>query len=92
MSAYRAAHNEDPGKYAASGYTTMNIIAQAIRRAGSTDAEAIRTALEATDFVGPTGELKFDSKHQIYGLELRLVEIENGKPVVRGTATLERAD
>ena len=89
---FRAAHNEDPGKYSAAGYTTMNIIAQAIQRAGSTDSAAIQGALEQTDYAGPTGNLRFDAKHQIYGLQLHVVEIENGKPEVRGTATLEQND
>ncbi|MBP0496080.1 ABC transporter substrate-binding protein [Pararoseomonas indoligenes] len=89
---FRAMHNEDPGKYSASGYTTMNIIAQAIQRAGSTDAAAIQAALEQTDFTGPTGNLRFDNKHQIYGLQLYVVEIGNGRAEVRGTATLERND
>jgi branched-chain amino acid transport system substrate-binding protein len=89
---YRAMHDEDPGKYSASGYTTMNIIAQAIQRAGSTDAAAVQAALEQTDYTGPTGNLRFDGKHQIYGLQLYVVEIESGKPEVRGTAQLERND
>ena len=92
VQAYRAANNEDPGKYSASGYTTMHLIARAIARAGSTDAAAIQTALEATDYTGPTGNLRFDGKHQVYGLQLYVVEIENGRPEVRGTARIERAD
>jgi branched-chain amino acid transport system substrate-binding protein len=82
---YTKAYNEAPGKYSAAGYNTVNVIAQAIQRAGAAEPEKIRDALEKTDYKGPNGHVKFDSRHQAYGLELVLVELMNKVPVVKAT-------
>jgi len=87
---YKAAYNEEPGKYSAAGYNSINVIAQAIQRAGSDDRAKIRAALEQTDYKGPNGEVRFDKKHQAYGLELVLVELMNKVPVVKATAVIEK--
>lgn len=82
---YSKAFTEAPGKYSAAGYNTINVIAQAIERAGAAEPEKIRAALEKTDYKGPNGNVKFDSRHQAYGLELVLVELMNQVPVVKAT-------
>jgi branched-chain amino acid transport system substrate-binding protein len=82
---YTKAFNEAPGKYSAAGYNTVNVIAQAIQRAGAAEPDKIRDALEKTDYKGPNGNVKFDSRHQAYGLELVLVELMNQVPVVKAT-------
>jgi branched-chain amino acid transport system substrate-binding protein len=82
---YTKAFNEAPGKYSAAGYNTINVIAQAIQRAGAAEPEKIRAALEKTDYMGPNGHVKFDSRHQAYGLELVLVELMNQVPVVKAS-------
>jgi branched-chain amino acid transport system substrate-binding protein len=90
VSSYKGVYKEEPGKYSAAGYNTIHIIAQAIQRAGSTDAEAVRAALEKTDYSGPNGRVRFDGKHQAYGHELVLVELQNRVPVVKATSTIEK--
>jgi branched-chain amino acid transport system substrate-binding protein len=82
---FTKAFGEAPGKYSAAGYNTINVIAQAIQRAGAAEPEKIRAALEKTDYMGPNGRVKFDSRHQAYGLELVLVELMNQVPVVKAT-------
>src|SRR3546814_5467566 len=37
VSKFKAAYNEDPGKYSMSGYNTIHIIADAIKRAGAAE-------------------------------------------------------
>src|SRR3546814_7642692 len=49
VSKFKAAYNEDPGKYSMSGYNTIHIIADAIKRAGAAEPAKIREALIATD-------------------------------------------
>ncbi|MGE0748091.1 MAG: ABC transporter substrate-binding protein [Rhodospirillales bacterium] len=85
VAAHVKAYGEEPGKYNAAGYNTVNVIAQAIQRAGAADPEKIRDALEKTDYMSPNGHVKFDSHHQAVGLELVLVEIQNKVPVVKAT-------
>ena len=87
---HKAAYGEEPGKYSAAGYNTIHIIAQAIQRAGSAEPEKIRAALEKTDYAGPNGRVRFDQKHQAYGHELVLVELQNKKPIVKATSVIEK--
>lgn len=87
---YKSEYGEEPGKYSAAGYNTIHVIAQAIQRAGSDDKAKIRDALEMTDYRGPNGHVRFDKKHQAYGLELVLVELQNKVPVVKATAVIEK--
>lgn len=82
VAAYEAAYKELPGKYSAAGYNALNIIMDAIERAGEASPEKIRDALEATDYTGPNGNFKFDSKHQGYGFDAVLVKLHNGQPEI----------
>jgi branched-chain amino acid transport system substrate-binding protein len=61
ISAYTAEYGNPPeNAFAALGYDTMKLIADAISRAKSTDLKAIRDALTATkDFPGITGKLTY---------------------------------
>jgi branched-chain amino acid transport system substrate-binding protein len=55
-----------PPVYTAGGaYDAVYLYADAIDRAGSTDTEALIKALEATDFVGVRGRVKFDAAHDV---------------------------
>ena len=90
VATYKAAYNEEPGKYSAAGYNTIHILAQAIQRAGSADPDKIRAALEKTDYTGPNGHVRFDEKHQAYGHELVLVELQNKVPHVKATSVIQK--
>lgn len=87
---FKAANNELPGKYSMSGYNTIHIIAQAIKRAGAADPAKIRNALPATDYTGPTGRLQFDAKGQVYGQDVFLVELQGGSPIIKASAKMEK--
>jgi len=55
-----------PPVYTAGGaYDAVYLYADVIERAGSTDTEALIKALEATDFVGVRGRVKFDAGHDV---------------------------
>src|SRR3546814_7772883 len=62
-----------------SGYNTIHIIADAIKRAGAAEPAKIREALIATDYTGPTGRLRFYAKGQVYGQSVFLVELKGGR-------------
>ena len=78
---YKELYGEEANAFAALGYDSAYIMAQAIEKAGSTDAQAIIDALAATEIDGVTGHITFD---------------ENGDPIksvavtrfVDGTAEL----
>jgi branched-chain amino acid transport system substrate-binding protein len=90
VTAYTGRYNEAPGKYSAAGYNAINILAEAITRAGSTDPEKLRDALGKTDYEGPNGHFQFDSKGQASGFSVVLVQLLKGVPTVAATSTIER--
>ena len=58
---FRERFNETPDAMAALGYDSARVLADAIRRAGSTDPDKIRDAIAATkDFPGATGKTTID--------------------------------
>jgi branched-chain amino acid transport system substrate-binding protein len=61
----------------------------AIERAGTTEPEKIRAALEKTNYEGPNGKFRFDSKGQAYGFSVVLVQLKNGRPEVVATTAVE---
>ena len=48
--------------FAVLGYDAMHILADAIERAGSTDADKIIEAMQATNYSGLTGTTTFDAE------------------------------
>src|SRR5450759_3803681 len=49
---------ENPSKFAGAAHNAISIMVDAIRRAGSTDPEKIRTALTQTDYNGLVGNIR----------------------------------
>ncbi|WP_207479989.1 ABC transporter substrate-binding protein [Arenibaculum pallidiluteum] len=89
---YEAKYGIKPGKYGAAGYNALNIVAAAIAGAGSTDAEAIRAALQKTRYEAPNGVYQFTGKGQAYGFDAVLVRLEKGEPKVIASAPVEATD
>ncbi|MFN3735704.1 ABC transporter substrate-binding protein [Hydrogenophaga sp.] len=79
---YATAFKEKPGKYGAAGYNAMNILMDAIARAGKTEPDAIRDALRKTDYQAPNGRYRFTDKGEGYGFDVVLVQIANKEPRV----------
>lgn len=78
---YKEWYNNTPGVFAAQAYDAMNILAEALKKAG-TDRQAIRDALaKIENFPGVTGNLTFGQ----YGTPLRdygLLQVKNGEFVL----------
>ena len=79
-------NGKSPDKYAACDFNAVLVMANAIDKAGSTDAAAIRDALRETDMTIVTGNIKFDAKGQGYGFETFLSKNENGTAICAGSA------
>lgn len=56
---YKKLYNTEANAFAALGYDAAMIMIKAIEKAGSTDAAAIITALNATDYAGVTGKIGY---------------------------------
>ena len=81
IAAYNKEYGHDPeNAFAALGYDTMYLMADAIKRAGSTDAAAIKKALEETkNFPGITGSITFSASAHVPQKGVTLIKIDGGK-------------
>ncbi|MGE3803018.1 MAG: ABC transporter substrate-binding protein [Candidatus Kapaibacterium sp.] len=72
-------NGEAPGAMSALGYDAMYIVADAIKRAGTTEAEAVTKALgETRDFKGITGNITINSQHNAEKSAV-VLKIKDGK-------------
>jgi branched-chain amino acid transport system substrate-binding protein len=61
---YAKKYGHVPGAYTNfATYDGVYVLADAIKRAGSLDSDALVKALEATDYVGVSGRIKFSKRH-----------------------------
>jgi branched-chain amino acid transport system substrate-binding protein len=61
---YAKKYGHIPGAYTNfATYDGVYILADAIRRAGNLDSDALVKALEATDYIGVSGRIKFSKRH-----------------------------
>jgi branched-chain amino acid transport system substrate-binding protein len=76
---YKAKYNSDPDAMSALGYDAANILADAMKRAGSTDSKKLRDAIAATkDFAGVTGSITIDADRNAKK-PLTILQIVDGK-------------
>ncbi len=81
MSDYKTAYGHEPeNAFAALGYDTMRLVADAAKRAGSTDGQAIAHAIEATQgFPGVAGELNYSATAHVPRKGVTMIAVEGGK-------------
>jgi branched-chain amino acid transport system substrate-binding protein len=81
MAAYKTEYGHDPeNAFAALGYDTVYLMVDAIKRAGSTDSAAVKTALEATkDFKGITGSITLSASSHVPQKGVTVIAIKGGK-------------
>lgn len=78
---YQAANGNPPDNaFAALGYDTVKLVADAIKRAGSTDAAAIIKALEETkNFKGVTGDITYSADSHVPQKGVTIIAVKGGK-------------
>ncbi|MBN9010300.1 MAG: ABC transporter substrate-binding protein, partial [Rhizobiales bacterium] len=83
---YKAAYGMDPeNAFAALGYDTLGLIADAITRAGSTDPAKIRDAIAATDgFAGITGSITFPKDVRVPAKTVTMIGVKDEKLFLAG--------
>lgn len=79
--AYTAAHpDKEPDAFTALGYDAAHLMMAAIKSAGSTDTEAVRTALAATSgFKGVTGIITYRNGSRIPAKSVTIMKINQGR-------------
>ncbi|MEO8606513.1 MAG: ABC transporter substrate-binding protein [Chloroflexota bacterium] len=81
IDAYNTEYGHDPeNAFAALGYDAVYLLADAIKRADSTDAAAIQKALlETKDFPGITGSITFGEDVHVPQKGVTIIEVKDGK-------------
>ncbi|TBC91673.1 ABC transporter substrate-binding protein (plasmid) [Rhizobium leguminosarum] len=85
---FTATYNEAPNNHAYVHWDTVNLLAAAIKQAGSADKVKVRGALSKIKYKSPVGEVTFDDHNQAR-LPMILLQIENGKPSIKGAYTAD---
>lgn len=83
---YKKLYKREPSKFAVSSYEAVMWLAQAIRKAGTTESKKVISALEGSTYTGPLGEKKMDPNSHQTSLKIYMIKIENGKPKIFATA------
>ncbi|HEX7155272.1 MAG TPA: ABC transporter substrate-binding protein [Thermoanaerobaculia bacterium] len=77
---YRERFGQTPDSLAALGYDAARVLADSIKRAGSTDGAKLRDAIAATkDFAGVTGNITLGPDRNPVGKKLAILEVRNGQ-------------
>lgn len=80
---FTTTYSEAPNNHAYVHWDTVNLLASAIKQAGSADKDKVREALSAIKYQSPVGEVTFDDHNQAR-LPMILLQIENGVPSIKG--------
>jgi branched-chain amino acid transport system substrate-binding protein len=81
---YKDRYGVIPDSLAALGYDSARVLADAIKRAGTTDGPKLRDAIAATKgFVGVTGTINLGPKRDPVGKKLVILEIKNGETLLK---------
>ena len=81
---YEARYKEDVSTFGGHAYDALTAVAKAVEKAGSTDRERVRAALETLSFVGTAGVFKYTPQDHT-GLDLdafEMLTVKDGKFVI----------
>jgi branched-chain amino acid transport system substrate-binding protein len=92
MAAYNKEYGHDPeNAFAALGYDTVYLLADAIKRAGSMDAKALNTAIGTTkDFPGITGNISYVDGSHVPQKGVTIIDIKDQKLTLGGVVVPEK--
>ncbi|MBI1280421.1 MAG: ABC transporter substrate-binding protein [Anaerolineaceae bacterium] len=83
--------HEPENAFAALGYDAVYLLVDAIKRAGSTDPQAVQAALlETKDLPGITGAISFTNGSHVPQKGVTLIEIKDGKFTLAGEVVPEK--
>ncbi len=78
---YRRLYGQNPGMVAAYAYDGMNLLIEAIKKAGAPEREMIQKSLQEIHYEGVTGLIRFDDKGNRMG-PFKITRLKNGIPVI----------
>lgn len=82
---YQERYGAKPDALAALGYDATRVLAEAIKRAGTTDGPKLRDAIaETKGFQGVTGVITLGPDRNPIGKKLAILEVRNGTTILKG--------
>jgi branched-chain amino acid transport system substrate-binding protein len=77
---YKAKYHQDPGPYSALSYDGMMLLADSMKRAGTTDHAKLTAAIKKTKaFPGISGPITFDDKNNLAHSNFVILQVKNSK-------------
>jgi branched-chain amino acid transport system substrate-binding protein len=76
--AHKKAYNSDPGAFFLNAYAAVQAILNAVEKAGSTDYDAVRKALQSEYVETPLGKISFDEKGDAIGVGFSMYQVQKG--------------
>ena len=91
--AYAARWKSAPGAAAAEGYAAATVLAEAVRRAGTLEQEALRTVLSTAEIDTVLGRYRVDPANgEQAGIRPAVTQIVKGRPEIVWPASLKTAE
>ncbi|WP_225877806.1 ABC transporter substrate-binding protein [Alkalibacter mobilis] len=82
IATFKENYDKDPNALGALGYDATYIMVEAIKNAGSTDAQAIIDALAEVEYTGVTGPISFNDEGDADNKNIAIIKIVDGKHVL----------
>ncbi len=76
--AHKKAYGADPGAFFLNAYAAALALLNAIEQAGSTDYDAVASALRTKDVETPLGAIRFDERGDATGVGFSMYQVKNG--------------
>ena len=79
IAAYEAKFGMGPGNYATLSYDTVYLLKEAIEKAGALETAKVRDAVQAIEYKGLSGLIKFTPERELAVSNFIILQIEDGK-------------
>jgi branched-chain amino acid transport system substrate-binding protein len=91
VASFERTFHRTPVYHSAASYASLQVLASAVRKAGSLDPAKIRAAIGKLDLKTVAGEFRVDSQGRQIGYETYLMQWQNGKQVLVSPAAVAEA-
>lgn len=78
VEAHKAEFNADPGAFYENAYSAVLAMTNAVEKAGSTDLDALKKALQTEKVDTPVGTISFDEKGDAIGVGFSVYQVQDG--------------
>lgn len=82
VTAFKDKYGVEPSSFAALGYDAGLVIAEAVKKAGSTKSEDLMNAMKNIELQGVTGTIRFDENGNPNNKDVTVIKVVDGKPTI----------